>query len=554
MNLFDRQAKLILDMESSQRSVLLESVLSARDEIRNLLNSYPDGDKVPQHFLSLDRQINEILSRVDPQLSTVPYAMGQAFGIELVNQSSGASLALPILNLEALSAINLEAVNKITQITEELKRTVDKQLRISLALGEGIQEATERIAVTGFRRSLWRYELVARTVTNEMVNAGCLSSYAKLAEENPNLRLRKQWSSVLDKRTSPPCQALDGEIQPIDKPFSLGRMYPPQLPNCRSRVLPVTAKYNPEPEIPTPIQTGDRITDRSLRFGKSRLLDTVPDLRQGIEDYRRLKTLMERPDSIAPKLIQLSGELQSGKITQEEFAKRKAQLFAQWDASALGKSYNELQSRLDAYPKQIFQAGNLTQSKLVKYQSLVDGLRSPNPDLLKDKDRPNIQRFTDQQISMIKPILKDAIAILPPDCVDRLPPIIPLNRSYYLRDSHIALDVTYTDRFLKSSAIHEPFHSLEHIRPEALRQSITLRNALTEELRTVTEPNGKTYQVAVGKMGYYGDYGGRIYSGDRATELYTISAQSLLTGFEFFDQLLNHSNPLYLLMSHLDLK
>jgi hypothetical protein len=65
--------------------------------------------------------------------------------------------------------------------------------------------------------------------------------------------MKKQWVSVLDARTTPVCNALDGQVQPLDEPFidpdsGSKFMFPPAVygnpglkpifHHCRSMVIP----------------------------------------------------------------------------------------------------------------------------------------------------------------------------------------------------------------------------------------------------------------------------------------------------------------------------
>lgn len=50
----------------------------------------------------------------------------------------------------------------------------------------------------------------------------------------------KQWVSVIDDKTTSICQALNGEIVEIGKPFSSGDYAPPAHINCRSRIVSLT--------------------------------------------------------------------------------------------------------------------------------------------------------------------------------------------------------------------------------------------------------------------------------------------------------------------------
>lgn len=556
MSLFQRQAKEILAMEQAQREAILATVVQARQEIRNLMANLPQGSSLINHYSQLQVQLDEILNHVNPQLSSVPFVAGQMYGTELVNESSGASFVVPSLNLPAIAAINLKAVEKISEVNQLLKTTIHEQLRISLALGEGIQEATERLSVLGFRRSLWRYELIARTVTNEMANAGANSTYSTLAKEEPRLRLKKQWSSVLDKRTSPPCQALDGEIQPPDEPFSLGYMYPPALPNCRSRVVPVTAKYDPTPklsEIATTF-TGDKATDSALKEGKRRL-ESVPGIDKGWTDYHRVKVLEQRKVA-SPAMLELEAKFARGEISGEDFAQGKAKLAQQWLKSPEGQSYTKLLESLDQYPEAILKAGNFTPEKQVKAQLQLNSLQYGIPDTDYPKGYSKT-KITQQQLEEARTLLPRAIAIQPQSSAKLAPTtVLPADVSSWLGGSNPVAILLQTDsddpNFFKQSIIHELTHGIENADPEALRQAVTLRKALQTGIEEKFYGNQRIY-LAVGEGIARRPYGGVLYPNNWSTEVYTVASEALTDGMLFFQSIETAPNPLYLLLSKLDI-
>jgi len=556
MTLFERQAQDILALEVAQKQAVLSTVFSAREEIRRVMANLPEGSSLMTHYSNLQVQFDEILSRVDPKLTTVPYVAGQVYGTELVNQSSGASLSLPTLNLQAIAAVNLAAVDKITEVNALLKSTVAQQLRVSLALGESITEASERIASAGFRRAMWRYEVIARTVTNEMANAGANSTYISLANDYPKLNIRKQWSSVLDRRTSAVCQTLNGEIQPVDKPFSLGYMYPPALPNCRSRVVSVTAKYDPTPELKIGDRlTGDYFTDAAVKEGRRRI-NQIPNLKQGWSDYNRVKALESKLILAFPdRLSALESELSSGKINQKQFAEAKANLRAEWVRTTTdGKSYQALKNRLNEYPEAIFQAANKTAEKELKAQIALAGIKEGYPvEAYLDRHKASRQaNLSDAHYAIIRDTLPKAYSIQPQSVV-RIAPDKWLNSTdsaWTNKDGapiYIRFSTTEGDDFLRRSIIHELSHGIEQADLETLRQAVTLRDTL--QTGKIVTRYGETYTG----VSWYGDYGGRIYSGDLATELLTHQSEALLDGFDFFTAIERTPEALSLFLSKLDI-
>jgi hypothetical protein len=560
------QAKAILALEESQRQAVLASVLQAREEIKQKMLDLPKDSSLITHYSNLQVQIDEILQNVNPSLTTVPFVAGQAFGTDLVEQSSGGIFAMPAINLQAISQINLAAVDKITEVNTLLKSTIAQQLRTSIALGESIAEATDRLATTGFRRSLWRYELIARTVTNEMANAGANATYSSLAESHSNLRLKKQWSSTLDKRTSPPCQALDGEIQPPNVPFSLGYMHPPALPNCRSRIVAVTAKYDPTPDITKVAhhKTGNKLTDRALAKGKARV-DKIPDLQQRYTDYKRLAKLNRHfYTDYAPKLATLEAKylpkINSAKTDeakeklQLEFAKAKTRLKYDWRAkTAAGKSYTELVNRLQSVTTYILNNGILTEEKQSKYAGITNYLRTGI-----EKTQDGAKPFSPGQQRVISNTAKSVLPILPDSAVRVIPNrVVAGERDAYFTEYELMFGSNKNKNNLRSVVFHELSHSIEKGDPTAIRDAVNLRNSLGTGIQTYLSPDGSTYDVVQGKGIGWQAYAGRVYKDkfgrDEATEMYSVAAETLSDGWLFLRAIDTAPNSIYLLFSRLSL-
>ncbi|WP_256215349.1 minor capsid protein [Sphingobium sp. AP50] len=72
-------------------------------------------------------------------------------------------------------------------------------------------------------------QTIARTATAGVQNASRLETYRRMK----TIKF-VEWSSVLDSRTSDPCQSLSGKIYPIDDVPQA----PPIHPNCRSTLIP----------------------------------------------------------------------------------------------------------------------------------------------------------------------------------------------------------------------------------------------------------------------------------------------------------------------------
>lgn len=118
--------------------------------------------------------------------------------------------------------------------------TTRRALRESLAEGWAAGETVDRLA--GRIRSEFdsatrhRSYLIARTEVTAAANAATLGVWGQAKVPF------KEWLTGRDERVCPVCAPLDGEVQPLDRPFSLGMLAPPAHPNCLPGDTLVTAK------------------------------------------------------------------------------------------------------------------------------------------------------------------------------------------------------------------------------------------------------------------------------------------------------------------------
>lgn len=130
-------------------------------------------------------------------------------------------------------------------------RALEGALQLGILQGQTTGQLVQRIRGTKAKNytdgvlnaSRTGAQTIARTATAGVQNAARLETYKRM-------RTIKcvEWSSVLDSRTSDPCQSLSGKIWPIDEvPYS-----PPIHPNCRSTLIPRRdnegAKHQPFPD------------------------------------------------------------------------------------------------------------------------------------------------------------------------------------------------------------------------------------------------------------------------------------------------------------------
>jgi SPP1 gp7 family putative phage head morphogenesis protein len=199
-------------------------------------------------------------------LSTEMARMAAAFGDDLP------ALDLPTIKhlIERNNWLLTRFAKQSKSYTEEVQRSIRRQLSIGVARNETTHQLTERIMrlvrgpkgavglagnVENVAKEMARglfsgpYAAARRIVRTELMNAYNAHHQRTIedaAKENPGMM--KRWDASADRHCEL-CAALDGEKVPPDSAFSSGHMYPPRHPNCRCLVTPWMAHW---PEV-TPL-------------------------------------------------------------------------------------------------------------------------------------------------------------------------------------------------------------------------------------------------------------------------------------------------------------
>lgn len=118
----------------------------------------------------------------------------------------------------------------------------EQQVRIGLTQGETIDQLVVRVRGRAIARGKYEggimetstraAEALVRTATNTVVSG----TQRRVLEANKDVAPKYRYTATLDNRTTPICQALDGQVFPVDDPEA---PRPPQHWNCRSTMVPV---------------------------------------------------------------------------------------------------------------------------------------------------------------------------------------------------------------------------------------------------------------------------------------------------------------------------
>jgi SPP1 gp7 family putative phage head morphogenesis protein len=151
----------------------------------------------------------------------------------------------PMIDPYMLAQETSKAVDTMKGVEAYAKEIIKETIEIGLARGEGAGDLLRRLvdpAKGAFKMTQRKAEMRARTISNDLVNAGKQASYRAFRDAFPDLGINNQWYNISDSRSSDVCKGLNGEIRPIGSPFSSGHMRPPAHPFCRSTILPTLEK------------------------------------------------------------------------------------------------------------------------------------------------------------------------------------------------------------------------------------------------------------------------------------------------------------------------
>lgn len=151
----------------------------------------------------------------------------------------------PLIDPYTLSQEASKAVDTMKGVEQYAKGLIKETIEIGLARGEGAGDLMRRLvdpAKGAFKMTQRKAEMRARTISNDLVNAGKQASYRDFRDKFPDLGLNNQWYNISDSRSSEVCKGLNGEVRSIGAPFSSGHLRPPAHPFCRSTLLPTLEK------------------------------------------------------------------------------------------------------------------------------------------------------------------------------------------------------------------------------------------------------------------------------------------------------------------------
>lgn len=152
----------------------------------------------------------------------------------------------PVIPAQHVALIAEPQALLLAKFSDGVYTAVSRELAVAMVSGESIPKAARRL-VGEIKGQRWQLERIARTEIAQAMNHGHFSALRDVAEAVPEIGLKKQWSAHLDGRTSRRCQGLHLQVREVGEEFRARDgwrgHFPPAHPNCRSRVMPYSPRW-----------------------------------------------------------------------------------------------------------------------------------------------------------------------------------------------------------------------------------------------------------------------------------------------------------------------
>jgi len=180
---------------------------------------------------------------------------------------------------EAISYLETRAIILSEKTASRIEGDLKFELLEGLKASESIDQMTERIGkVFKAGTPRWQLERIARSEIIDSQNAGRLSAY-----KASNVTKYKMWVAAKGVRLCALCKRLNGQIQPLDKPFvdpedpSKTWMHPIAHPNGRCSTVPLRKLPDDVVKIGGQMYDASRVTKIELPSDLFKSQDKIPN-------------------------------------------------------------------------------------------------------------------------------------------------------------------------------------------------------------------------------------------------------------------------------------
>ncbi|MBO8173497.1 MAG: minor capsid protein [Bacillaceae bacterium] len=196
----------------------------------------------PRDIDLLLRQIDEIMDNIvhkaqeggAPYLETA-YTKGLDKGLSDLKRAGWVGDIPP--DPDSIAFLEGYTFDLINGVSAEMKKDIRRVIRQGIIDGKSMSQVARELEELAFTKKVWRLNTIARTEVMRASNFGRYGAYKKSGVVE-----YKQWLTAFDDRTCPECESMNGEVVPLNKPFSSGDMTPPLHPNCRCTIIPIFKK------------------------------------------------------------------------------------------------------------------------------------------------------------------------------------------------------------------------------------------------------------------------------------------------------------------------
>lgn len=265
----DRDALLLEREENRAARQVAQAYNAARRElVDSLLQRWTGGVMTPDQAVELFRRLG-LVTTIDSRLRQLEREVGTVLR-GIVSSSTESALEamlqqlalLPadmrpaVANFVGIDAALIEqfvpvALQDIRSITGTMTGQLTSAMQNGLIQGQSFPDLVRRLMAsvpTGEQPAIWRNgansaELMTRRLVITANNAAKLASLNQVNRQG-GVRVKKQWNSVINERTTDCCLRAHGQIREVNEPFKLTGtprfanelMSPPGHWRCRSSI------------------------------------------------------------------------------------------------------------------------------------------------------------------------------------------------------------------------------------------------------------------------------------------------------------------------------
>ena len=193
------------------------------------------GREIAERIARLKRKNTSILTKPQVQKWVDGFAAELIVEINLETQKVVNSILRTYVIEKPMSAFQIsKMVESHVGLTARYSQAVAKRYEDMIAMGVSPAKAMKEMERYAQFLKRNRAMTIARNELAEAYGEGQFQAMREAVQSGAvSGQMKKSWATAEDERTCPICQALDGEIQDLEAPFSCGEMHPPAHIQCR---------------------------------------------------------------------------------------------------------------------------------------------------------------------------------------------------------------------------------------------------------------------------------------------------------------------------------